>query len=101
MPGWLQAFAKANPITVITGALMTVLGQAQGGSARSQGCGRAALVRAAECLADGGQAVGDDAPPGPTWRARRYRAVPGRLRGQAARSGDGRQAWCQAPDAIG
>jgi ABC-2 type transport system permease protein/oleandomycin transport system permease protein len=21
MPGWLQAFAKANPITVITGAL--------------------------------------------------------------------------------
>jgi hypothetical protein len=30
MPGWLQAFAKANPITVITGALRAL---SLGGSA--------------------------------------------------------------------
>ena len=52
-------------------------------------------------LADRGQAPGDDLPPGPPCRARRYRAVPGRLRGQATGSGDGRQARYQAPDAVG
>ena len=52
-------------------------------------------------LANRGQAPGDDLPPGPTCRARRYRAVPGRLRGQATGSGDGRQARRQAPDAVG
>ena len=38
---------------------------------------------------------------GPTCRARRYRAVSGRLRGQAIGSRDSRQAWCHARDAIG
>ena len=52
-------------------------------------------------LADRGQAPGDDLPPCPTCRARRYRAVPGRSRGPATGSGDGRQARRQAPDAVG
>ena len=51
-------------------------------------------------LADCGQATGDDLLPGPTCRARHYRAVPGRLRGQATGLGDGRQARRQVPDPV-
>ena len=91
----LTASAVLGSVAIAAVAVLFLTYLRQGGytlAAASAAVGALGFVQIGGGRAAAGQRPG---------RARRYRAVPGRLRGQATMSRDGRQARCQAPDAIG